>query len=97
MSEITLPPMPDPLKFSMLLTSIKAEGLDAYTEEQLQAYARAAVLADRAEREKDAERYRWLADPKNYPYDGWWADNVDTAANKAQLDAAIDAAMQEGK
>jgi hypothetical protein len=55
---ITLPPMPDPLKFSMLLTSIKAEGLDAYTEDQLQAYARAAVLADRAEREKGAEQLK---------------------------------------
>jgi hypothetical protein len=42
---------------------------------------------------RDAERYRFLADPANYPYDGWWSDKVDTAKDKAEMDAVIDAVM----
>jgi hypothetical protein len=61
-------------------------------------YASAAVLADRAEREKDAMRYRWLRDRLCTP--GPLPGVISLAIQRSdpeQVDVLIDAAIQEGK
>lgn len=51
-----------------------------------------ALLAERAELKRDAERYRWYK--KNARYRFYADEVIDLAQDGRKLDAAIDAAMQ---
>lgn len=58
--------------------------------------AAAEAQAARAEAERDAlradaERYRWLRDPKNAYHDAW--NYFSPSGSAAEMDAAIDAAI----
>ncbi len=67
----------------------------AETTHQLEASvsreALAALLAERAELLRDAGRYRWLCEPREWPEP---VDEAIDCGHKALIDAAIDAAMQ---
>ena len=91
--DITLPPRPE---------IFGVERLMYQTIDEIEAYARAAVLADRAEREKDAERLIELLESTANMMRGMTLDPAIPPHAKealrhrvATLDAAIDAAMQK--
>lgn len=42
---------------------------------------------------KDAARYQWLRDDRNYPDRDWWTNELEAAVTPDQFDNAIDAAM----
>lgn len=70
----------------------------AYTEAHMQAYATAAVLAERAAAEADARRCRWLRDdpPLNLAVHKVSEFGEFIYIDGGNLDAAIDATMNAG-
>ncbi len=85
---------------------VNAHQYDSEDSEKLARYYAAcnlntilALLAERAELKRDAERYRWMRDYLRHDYKRWESAGAWNHANiqAGEFDAAIDAAMETEK
>ena len=82
-----VPPTGDQLALATLSRALRAAGAElASMRQQFEAADR-----ERSELRADAERYRWLRDPKNAYHDAW--NYFSPSGSAAEMDAVIDAAI----
>ena len=80
-------PTGDQLAIAALSRAVRSAGAElASMRQQFEAADR-----ERSELRADAERYRWLRDPKNAYHDAW--NYFSPSGSAAEMDAAIDAAI----
>ena len=80
-------PTGDQLALATLSRALRAAGAElASMRQQFEAADR-----ERSELRADAERYRWLRDPKNAYHDAW--NYFSPSGSAAEMDAVIDAAI----
>ena len=82
-----VPPTGDQLAIAALSRAVRSAGAElASMRQQFEAADR-----ERSELRADAERYRWLRDPKNAYHDAW--NYFSPSGSAAEMDAVIDAAI----